>query len=196
MLITCLHTTTENISIFEAARPDGVSLIHHVRPDLLARVMTHSDQTVLEETQLHLRKINQGSDAVLLTCSMLCKTIEPPNYTVDSILFSNAEKLSKGKSVQVLYANEFLTDHIHDLFSPLNDQCELSISLIEGAWDHYLAGETEQYEASIAERINGSQADLIVLGHASMATAGLGNARVISSPSLALQAIKDIAAGT
>ncbi len=36
MRIACLHTAESNVAIFEAARPDGVSLSHAVRPDLLA----------------------------------------------------------------------------------------------------------------------------------------------------------------
>ena len=37
MKIACLHTAESNVAVFEAARPEGVSLSHAVRPDLWGR---------------------------------------------------------------------------------------------------------------------------------------------------------------
>lgn len=36
MIVACLHTAESNVAVFEAARPEAVTLSHAVRTDLLA----------------------------------------------------------------------------------------------------------------------------------------------------------------
>ena len=72
MRIACLHTAECNVAIFEAARPDGVSLRHAVRPDLLAAAEADGlTPDIAAATAEALAALRDGADAVLLTCSTL-----------------------------------------------------------------------------------------------------------------------------
>jgi hypothetical protein len=65
MKIACLHTAESNVAIFEAACPDGVSLIHTVRPGLLAATEVEGlTPAIAAATVEALGALEAGADAV------------------------------------------------------------------------------------------------------------------------------------
>ena len=191
MLITCLHTTQRNIAIFEAAKPEGVSLIHHVRSDLLRRALTCPDQTVVEETRQHLKRLQQGSDAVLLTCAFLSDAAQDSSYSADKILFEAVNGCADGNKVDLLFANPAMAETVHAQFDQLTTKCDLSLVHVADAWNAYVLGDFASFIDLIKQRIAQSNADVIVLFQPSMTEAAGDDPRVLRSPHVSLQAIKD-----
>jgi hypothetical protein len=70
-----LHMAARNLEVFDAARerPD-VSLVHHVRPDLLAEGGLTGE--IVAETIWALRELDAQTDAVILTCSTLGPAVD------------------------------------------------------------------------------------------------------------------------
>jgi hypothetical protein len=186
--IACLHTAASNIAIFDAAAdalgisPDQLS--HHARPDLLAAAGKAGGLTL--DIQLQTREIllslAEGADLILLTCSTLGPAASEANALLDIPVWRVDQALAEqsmataGKT-RVLYAAQTTLGPTQRLFEqvPRHPQADVEFQWVEGAWEHFLAGNIAGYLQRIA-----AQADLafqqgverVALAQASMTGAG------------------------
>lgn len=189
MRISCLHSTPSNIAVFEAARPDGMRLTHHVRADLLVRANHGLDAAIIAETQAQLRRLEPGSDAVLLTCSTLRPAAQPSVNVADALLALEVGERIAGKTVDIFFTNPGTRAASRTLFGSLTGAKTMTFHLIPGAWDRFLAGDLAAYTDAIAGAVAMSGAELVVLAQASMAPAVPASGRILSSPTVALRRI-------
>ncbi|MCH8168109.1 MAG: Asp/Glu racemase [Proteobacteria bacterium] len=190
MKIACLHTAESNVAIFEAARPEGVSLGHAVRPDLLAAAeaegLTPAIAAATAEALGALGK-DEVADAVLLTCSTLGPAAEAAGaLRADAAL---AEAATAGGTVEVLCTAPATLATTAELFGAAAGRtgARLTIRLVPGAWALFQAGDHAGYAALIARDAEASRADVVALAQASMAPAAQLTARpVLTVPAAAL----------
>jgi hypothetical protein len=180
MRIACLHTVASNADVFAAAVPDGVTLEHLVRPDLLARAEAEGGMTaaIRAETAALLRGLAEGADRVLLTCSTIGPAAEdvPGVVRVDAALARRAVAEAKGGHVLVLCAVTTTVEPTRKLFEAAAEGTGVKIAMrvIPCAWDAFKAGDTAAYHRIIAQAVDAARsegADTIALAQASMAGA-------------------------
>lgn len=176
LTIACLHTAASNAAIFDAsaaALPGGaLRLTHRSRPDLLR---PPTPETLAEAAEV-LRNMAQDADAVLLTCSTigeaagLVRNAPCPVLRADAALAEAATR--GGGSVQVLYAAPSTREPTQRLFevAAARTGATITLRLVPGAWDLFLAGDLAGYHARIAALTPGLEGR-IVLAQASMAGA-------------------------
>ena len=180
--IACLHTTTGNVAVFDAARPPGATLTHTVREDLLkdAEAAGGLTDAIADRTAGALEALAaQGADAVLLTCS----TVGPgaararakvPVLRVDAALAEEATK--GGGRVVVLCAVETTVEPTRAIFAEAAARhgATLEVRLVPGAWAAFRGGDPARYHAIIAEAAEAAFAEgaaQVALAQASMAGA-------------------------
>ncbi len=193
MRIACLHTAASNVVLFEAARPDGVRLSHAVRPDLLAAAeaegLTPAIAAATAEALGALAK-DEGTDAVLLTCSTLGPAAEAAGaLRADAALAEAAS--AGGGTVEVLCAAPSTLTVTAELFGAAAGRtgARVTVRLVPGAWGLFHAGDQAGYAALIARDAEASRADVVALAQASMAPAAQLTARpVLTCPEAALAA--------
>jgi aspartate/glutamate racemase len=208
MRIACLHTVDSNVAVFEAAASGlpGVSLSHHVRPDLLKRAEAEGGLTdaIRDEAAELLRDLAGGADAVLLTCSTVGPAAERadllapvPVLRVDGALATAAVATAAAATgrVDVLCAVQTTVEPTRVLFERVAAGTGVCIAmhLAPGAWDAFRSGDTAAYHRLVAEaadRLYAGGAKVIALAQASMsAAAALCNGGTpLSSPAAGLAA--------
>jgi hypothetical protein len=184
MRIACLHTAASNIAIFDAAAPLGLSLAHRVRPDLLAAAEQAGGPTpaILSTTaeELAVLAAEPGTEAVLLTCSTLgpaaalAADAPCPVLRVDAALAEAAAR--QPGPVTVLCAAPTTLDPTRALFEAAfgdDGRARLEVSLVEGAWPAFRAGERARYLRQLAAAADRAFAagHQVALAQASMAGA-------------------------
>jgi hypothetical protein len=197
MKIACLHTAESNAAIFEAACPDGVSLIHVVRPDLLAAAEAEGLTPAIVAATVGALGVLEA-DAVLLTCSTLGPIAEAAGVMrADAALAEAAVATggADGGTVEVLCAAPSTLTATAELFGAAAKRtgARVTIRLVPGAWDLFHAGEHAAYAALIARAAEASRADVVALAQASMAPAAAMVAQrpgraILTSPQVALGA--------
>ena len=192
MKIACLHTAESNVAIFEAARPDGVSLRHAVRPDLLAAAEAEGlTPAIAAATAEALGALRDGADAVLLTCSTLGPAAGPAGaLRADAALAEAAT--AAGGTVAVLCTAPGTLAATAELFgaAAASTGARVTIRLVPGAWRLFHAGDHAGYAALIARDAEASRAGVVALAQASMAPAAHLTARpVLTCPQAALAAV-------
>jgi len=193
MKIACLHTADSNVAVFEAARPEGVTLSHAVRPDLLAaaeaRGLTPEITAAIAAALGGLAR-EGGADAVLLTCSTLGPAARAAGaLRADAALAEAA--VAGGGRVEVLCAAPSTLSATTQLFeaAAAGTGARVTIRLVPGAWDLFHARDRAGYAALIAGVADASRADVVALAQASMApAAGLAARAVLTSPQAAMAA--------
>ncbi len=191
MRIACLHTAESNVAIFEAARPDGVSLSHAVRPDLLAAAEADGlTPDIAAATAQALGALRDGADAVLLTCSTLGPAAGPAGaFSADAALAEAAT--AAGGTVEVLCAAPATLTATAELFgaAAARSGARVTIRLVPGAWRLFHAGDHPAYAERIARDAEASRADVVALAQASMAPAAqLTERSMLTCPQAALAA--------
>ncbi len=168
MRIACLHTHPDNVRHFEAACPEGIRLVHHVRSDLLART---DDSGVAAELEMIVARLGKTSEAVLLTCSSLRTVLNGAGYSADALMAEEAGRLAAGKVLEVFYTNPGSAGPTTALFAGLVGPEKVRVSLIEGVWSLLFEGDTAEYFHRIAEAADASGADVVAFAQASMTPA-------------------------
>ncbi|MGV8926132.1 MAG: aspartate/glutamate racemase family protein [Ewingella sp.] len=187
MHIACLHTADSNIAIFNAMAdqlgltPDRLS--HHSRPDLLLAAAHAGGLTadIEQQTVAVLLGLAQTADLVLLTCSTLgpaaavaSAQASVPVWRVDQALATQA--MSRAGKTQVLYAVNTTLEPTQKLFEQVSHhpQAQVEFSLVEGAWEKFIAGDIAGYlqnVAAAADRAFQQGVDRVALAQASMSGA-------------------------
>lgn len=214
--IACLHTADSNSRIFDTCFGElgfdelgldelglvGMELRHCVRADLLVAAEQAGGLTaaIVEQTSVALLALCNDADAVLLTCSTLgpvaevvAKTAPIPVLRADAALATEAVK--GGGKVIVLCTAETTRVTTQMLFEDAARKtgAEITVHLVQGAWEAFKAGDHERYFFMIAEAaIEAAQegACRIALAQASMAGAAdliLTDRRPLTSPMAALK---------
>ena len=191
MRIACLHTAESNVAVFEAARPEGVSLSHALRPDLLAAAEAEGlTPEIAAATAQALAALRDGADAVLLTCSTLGPAAGPAGaLRADAALVEAAT--AGGGTVEVLCAAPSTLAATAELFgaAAASTGARVTIRLVPGAWRLFHAGDHAGYAELIARDAEASRAGVVALAQASMAPAAHLTARpVLTCPQVALAA--------
>lgn len=180
--IACLHTAEGNRAVFEAACPEGVTLTHTIREDLLrdAEAAGRLTDAITARTAAALEALARpGVDAVLLTCS----TVGPgaaaarapvPVLRVDAALADAATR--GGGLVVVLCAVETTVEPTRALFAQAAARhgARLDVRLVPEAWAAFRAADVAGYHAIVAraaEAAFAGGADQVALAQASMAGA-------------------------
>lgn len=195
MKIACLHTMESNAALFEAAAPEGVTLSHAVRQDLLDRALAagEADEAILSEAAAALSELS--GDAVLLTCSTIgMAAARVGAIRVDAALADAA--VADGGSVDVLVTAPSTVEPTRDLFeaAAAKTGAKINLVMIDGAIEKLQSGDLDGYARSIAAVADASVADVVALGQASMAPAAAATRRaVLTSPEAGLKAAVDAA---
>ncbi|HUS54565.1 MAG TPA: hypothetical protein VMY41_11245 [Thermohalobaculum sp.] len=193
MRIACLHTAESNVAIFEAARPEGVSLTHVVRPDLLAAAEAGGlTPEIAAATARALRVLSESADAVVLNCSTLGPAAEAAGaLRADAALAEAA--VAGGGAVEVLCAAPSTLAATAELFGNAAGRtgARVTIRLVPGAWALFHAGDHAAYAEKIARDAEASRADVVALAQTSMAPAAdLTERALLTCPGIALAAAK------
>jgi hypothetical protein len=191
MRIACLHTAQSNVAIFEAARPNGVSLTHVVRPDLLAAAEAGGlTPEIAAATARALKVLRDGADAVLLTCSTLGPAAAGAGaLRADAALAQAAAAC--GGMVEVLCTAPSTLAATAELFGAAAESggVQVTVNLVPDAWELFHAGNHAAYAERSAREADASRADAVVLAQASMAPAAKLTVReVLTCPAVALAA--------
>jgi hypothetical protein len=195
LIIACLHTAVSNAALFDAAAaalPGGaLRLAHETRADWLRA----PDDALLEEVGATLRRMADGADAVLLTCSAIGAAVEHAQGAARPVLRADAAlaaaAVRSGGEVTVLYAAPSIRATTWKLFSEAAAQTGADVGLyaVPGAWALFLDGRLEAYHAMIAAAVRGRRGR-VVLAQASMAPAAalLPEAPPLTVPGTAVMA--------
>jgi hypothetical protein len=183
MKIACLHTLASNAAIFEAAKPDGASVSHTVRPDLLSEAERLGGMTSDVEAAAiaALLELARAADAVLLTCSTIGAAADAASrQTGAPILRADAslarEAVRAGNPVLVLCAVETTMAPSRQLFerAAAETGAAIDLALVPGAWLAFKAGDVKTYHRLVADYADEAHASghaLLALAQASMAGA-------------------------
>jgi hypothetical protein len=199
--IACLHTAAGNIAVFDAAKPEGATLTHTLREDLLkdAEAAGRLTEEIAERTARALEALAApGVDAVLLTCSTVgpgaARARAPiPVLRVDAALAEEATR--GGGQVVVLCAVETTVEPTRAIFAEAAARhgATLEVRLVPGAWAAFRAGDPARYHAIVAEAADAAFAEgaaQVALAQASMtgAVALAKGRKPLASPPVGLAA--------
>lgn len=186
MRISCLHTTQLNIPIYEAAAPEGVKLIHHVRSDLLYRARQGVHDGLRAETNMYLRRMAPGSDAVLMTCSILAEAVSLPAFSADDLLAQAVAAAADGRTIDVFYTNLQAAPTIEARYGDLPGAGRVQLVPVAEALERLFAGDTEGHDRLVRDAVTRSDADLRVLVQATMQPAVPADPRILAPAPVAL----------
>jgi hypothetical protein len=203
-----LHTAQVHEATFEALSREylpSVSTVHRVDPAALELAREDgATESVRAVVAAHLAELRgAGCEVVLCTCSTLGEVAEDLSgdglkvFRIDRPMLRRAVTL--GPRVGVLVA---LTSTVEPTTRVLAEEAAdaeaditVEVSVVEGAWDAFLAGDAEAYHSSIAHaaRALAGRCDVVVLAQASMEPAaallaGL-ETPVLTSPRSAVEAM-------
>ncbi len=204
--IAFLHTAPANVMTFERLlrkhAPD-LKAVHILDESLLNDARAQGPNPVLAE-RVHQRMDEAaGGEARLVVCT--CSSIggmaeENPSHDYRSIRIDRAMAdlaVATGDRILVVAA---LTSTVEPTLALIRSSAEragrspqISVLVVEGSWEHFLAGDQEAYETQIAHAIqeNSADVDVIVLAQATMAGAaerchGVA-APILSSPEIGIR---------
>ncbi|WP_455833595.1 hypothetical protein [Pseudarthrobacter siccitolerans] len=209
-----LHTAEVHVATFDALSRQHLpyaSTVHRVAPEAL-ELARHDGavERVRAIVGAHLTELQEaGCGIVLCTCSTLGEIAEDLSgdglavIRIDRPMLRRAVTL--GPRIGVLVA---LTSTVEPTTSVLGEEAAdaatditVEVSVVEGAWDAFLAGDAEAYHSSIAHaaRVLASRCDVVVLAQASMEPAaallaGL-ETPVLTSPRSAVEAVAAVQQG-
>lgn len=189
MRISCLHTTPLNIPVYEAAAPEGVHLTHHVRSDLSYRARQGVDAGLKAETNMYLSRMAAGSDAVLLTCSILSGVVALPAFAADALLAETVAAAAPGKTVDVFYSDIDATAAIEERFGAIPGAARLRLVPVSGAMERLLQDDTAGHDRLVTDAVKKCDADLVVLVQATLQRAVPAADRILGSARVALHRI-------
>jgi hypothetical protein len=201
--IAFLHTSPVHQPTFEKLIRDaapGLSVRHDVREDLLADAQHTgaNDLTLVARINEAMRDAGStGAKVVVCTCSTIGGPAEGAQgaFRATRIDRAMADKaVTAGRPVLMVAALESTLAPTLALLessaSRLGMKPEIRTLVVEGAWAHFLAGDTPGYANAIVEAIGKAWASdsIVVLAQASMAPAAEPLARrgitALSSPQL------------
>jgi hypothetical protein len=203
-----LHTAQVHVATFEALSHEylpSASTVHRVDPHALelARQEGASDG-VRAVVAAHLAELRgAGCEVVLCTCSTLGEIAEDLSgdglevLRIDRPMLRRAVTLGPRIGVLVALAStvEPTTRVLAEEAADAGADITVEVSVVEGAWDAFLAGDEEAYHSSIAQAAHtlAGRCDVVVLAQASMEPAaalltGLATP-VITSPRSAVEAV-------
>ncbi|MFN3262410.1 MAG: hypothetical protein ACE37J_17835 [Pikeienuella sp.] len=197
MKIACLHTMESNAALFDAACPEGATLVHAVREDLIARAVATggASEALLEEAAEALRALmrESGADALLLTCTSIGGAAARAGaIRVDEALAAAAAaEAGTGGLIDVLISLPSTEGPTREMFErhAAAAGARIRIVLVEGALAAFQAKDLERYAALVAAAADRSEAPVVALAQASMAPAAARARRaVMTSPAAALAA--------
>jgi hypothetical protein len=197
MKIACLHTMESNAALFDAACPEGATLVHAVREDFIARAVAAggASEALLEEAAEALRALmrESGADALLLTCTSIGGAAARAGaIRVDEALAAAAaEAAGPGGLIDVLISLPSTEAPTREMFErhAAAAGARIRIVLVEGALAAFQAKDFERYADLVAAAADRSDAPVVALAQASMAPAAARAKRaVMTSPAAALAA--------
>lgn len=203
-----LHTAEVHVATFDALSRKhlpSASTVHRVDPEALELARQDgTSERVRAAVAAHLAELRDaGCGIVLCTCSTLGEVAEDLSgdglavIRIDRPMLRRAVTL--GPRIGILVA---LTSTVEPTTGVLAEEAAdagtditVELSVVEGAWDAFLAGDSEAYHSRIAQaaRVLASHCDVVVLAQASMEPAaallaGL-EAHVLTSPRSAVEAV-------
>jgi hypothetical protein len=204
-MLALLHTSPLHIPVFDALRDEdhqGLELRHFVDEELLARARREGPDAVADDVRAALDKaVAEGAGAVLCTCSTIGGVAEAAGARAGvPVLRSDrpmvAAAVAVGSRIVVLATVESTfgptVSLIEEEARRADRPVEVRTGLVEGAWTHFEAGDTEGCARLVAAAIDAvTDADAIVLAQGSMAPAQhltTTAVPVLSSPSPGLAA--------
>ncbi|MEM7523196.1 MAG: Asp/Glu racemase [Pseudomonadota bacterium] len=201
MKIACLHTLDANAALFDDACPEGVTLEHHVREDLLQRAIDRggADEEIIEETAEALRGLR--ADGVLLTCTTIAPgAARAGAVRVDAALAeAAAERAGEGGLIEALITIPTTETATRTVFeaAAAKTGAVVRVTMVDGALEKFQARELGAYARLIADAADRSDAKVVALAQASMAPAApLSSREVMTSPAAGLAAVIKVAAKT
>lgn len=211
MTLTFLHTSPLHIKTFNdllersGARPNVNHLLHEALLDEAKAARTVTDR-VAAKLEAVIKEAAATSAVILCTCSTLggvaeglAETYNMAILRVDRPMAEQAVR--QGKKIAVVAALASTLEPTRLLLEEAarlaNKEVEIRLSVCEGAWAEFEAGDVAAYHASIARHLTelAADADVIVLAQASMMGAvALVNVAppVLSSPELGLAAALEL----
>ncbi|MER5916950.1 aspartate/glutamate racemase family protein [Streptomyces sp. NPDC001982] len=182
-MLALLHTSQTHVPVFDALRDEdhpGLELRHFVDEELLERAGREGPEAVTEDVRAVLGEaVAQGARAVLCTCSTIGAVAESAEVGVPVLRVDRpmaAAAIAAGPRVVVLAT-------VESTFGPTVALVEeearragraviVRTVLVEGAWEHFQAGDGEAYARRIAAAADTvTDADAIILAQASMTPA-------------------------
>jgi hypothetical protein len=203
-----LHTAQVHEATFEALSREylpSTSTVHLVDPHALELARQDgSAERVRGVVAAHLAELRDaGCQVVLSTCSTLGEVAEDLSgdgleiIRIDRPMLRRAVTLGPRIGVLVALTStvEPTTRVLAEEAADTGSDLAVEISVVEGAWDAFLAGDAEAYHSSIAKAADtlATRSDVVVLAQASMEPAaalltGL-ETPVLTSPRSAMQAV-------
>jgi hypothetical protein len=206
-----LHTAEVHVPTFEALAREllpSAGTVHRVDPEALE--LARRDTTtegVRAVVAAHLAALHgDGCQVVLCTCSSLGGIAEELSgdglkvIRIDRPMLRRAVTLGPRIGVLVALTStvEPTTRLLAEEAAEVGADINVEVSVVEGAWDAFLAGDAETYHAGVAKaaRALAGRCDVVVLAQASMEPAvallaGL-ETPVLTSPRSAVEAVADV----
>jgi hypothetical protein len=198
-MLALLHTSPVHVDTFDRLRDEeapGLVLRHIVDESMLARARRSGPASVQSDVEDALRAARDaGATAVLCTCSTIGGVAEAaqvglPIVRVDRPMAAAA--VAMGPRIRILAALASTVGPTMDLITEeaaaSGRAVTPSVSIVDGAWARFEAGDREAYLSAIGDEIAATtDADVIVLAQASMADAAERaptDVPVLSSPRL------------
>ncbi|MBW3698240.1 hypothetical protein EK599_21430 [Vibrio sp. T187] len=209
--LTFIHTAKVHVNTFQSLidlLAPRLRVRHIVEPSFLAHAQRSGiDQTLTDKLELLLASVSQHSQVVVVSCSSIGELAEKFDgkygsqvQRVDRAMADLA--VTKGGKILVLAALESTLRPTLELLESsmrnLHQNVDVSLYLVENAWEYFSEGDHNAYLSEIAKAITAksSEYDLVVLAQASMAGAEsyiTSNIPVLSSPKLGvLRAIQSL----
>ncbi len=206
MKVALLHTLQANQALFDACLVhtqlgEFVDIVHYCAPELLqyaSEVGIDDTLTALVAQQV-LDIEAQGADWVVCTCSSIGRLAEQAITQRAKVIRVDrpmAIAASQVESLTVLAALETTIKPTMALLAEYATDIKQTakIAVIEGAWPHYLDGDLQAYQQTIADYIQQYCAEdsAIMLAQASMAPAvsllpHCLQSKVLTSPTLCIE---------
>lgn len=198
-VLVLLHTAPVHVPVFDALRDEahpGLELRHVIDEELLRRARLDGPDSVAVDVRARVRDaVDSGARAVLCTCSTIGGVAEATGAGMGVAVLRvdrpmAAAAVVTGRRVVVLAALESTLGPTAELIEEEARRARRPVSvrtlLVDGAWDHFAAGDDARYVRRIADAADAvTEADVIVLAQASMAPAEhltTTGTRVLSSP--------------
>lgn len=183
-----VHTAAVHVATFDAlvkAQAPGLNVRHVVDDSLLADAqrLGINDPGLRDRVHQTLRNAADGAvRQVLCTCTTIGRLAESTptdgRFEVLRVDRAMAERaVERGPRVQVVVALASTVEATRALLletaARQQRPVRIDVTLVEGAWPHFLQGDLQAYHGAVAAaaRTAAAQADVVVLAQASMAGA-------------------------